>query len=78
MPLVDMIVDDINKKIITARVSIAQSVNQKLLNALRTREALTLDKQRIEQQQIRLQKRHLTARVNLQNLCAIDSFMEYG
>jgi type II secretory pathway component PulK len=78
MPLVDMIVDDINKRSITARVSIAQSVNQKLLNALRTREALTLDKQRIEQQQIRLQKRHLTARVNLQNLCAIDSFMEYG
>jgi acetyl-CoA carboxylase carboxyltransferase component len=39
---------------------------------------LTLNKQRIEQQQIRLQKGYLTARVNLQNLCATGSFMEYG
>jgi acetyl-CoA carboxylase carboxyltransferase component len=54
------------------------STNQRLLGELRSREALTLDEQRIEQQQKRHQKGYLTARENLQNLCPIDSFMEYG
>jgi acetyl-CoA carboxylase carboxyltransferase component len=54
------------------------STNQRLLDELNVRKAFTLDAQRIEQQQKRQQKGYLTARENLQNLCPIDSFMEYG
>ena len=77
MPLVDMYADGISK--IKTEVTITtNNINQRLLDELRTREALTLDKQRTEQQQKRLQKGYLTARENLQNLCPTDSFIEYG
>jgi acetyl-CoA carboxylase carboxyltransferase component len=77
MPLVDMHAD-VASKTKSVKIPIASSTNQSLLNELRTREALTLDEQRIEQQQKRHKKGYLTARENLQNLCPIDSFMEYG
>jgi acetyl-CoA carboxylase carboxyltransferase component len=77
MPLVDIHADSASKAK-TEVVSVTQNSNQKLLDELRVREALTLDKQRMEQQQKRQQKGYLTARENLQNLCSIDSFMEYG
>jgi len=77
MPLVDIHPDGASKTK-TAKMVTSNSTNQKLLDALRTREGLTLDAQRIEQQQKRQQKGYLTARENLQNLCPSDSFMEYG
>ncbi len=77
MPLVDMHADDASKSKIV-KMPTSSTTNQRLLNELRTREALTLDEQRIEQQQKRRQKGYLTARENLQNLCPINSFMEYG
>lgn len=54
------------------------STNQRLLDELRGRKSLTLDKLRIEQRQKRHQKGYLTARENLHNLCSADHFMEYG
>jgi acetyl-CoA carboxylase carboxyltransferase component len=77
MPLVDMLADGVNK-VKTEAIHITDNTNQRLLDELRFREALTLDKQRNEQQQKRQQKGYLTARQNLQNLCPIESFMEYG
>jgi acetyl-CoA carboxylase carboxyltransferase component len=77
MPLVDMFADGVNK-VKTEAIHITDNTNQRLLDELRFREALTLDKQRNEQQQKRQQKGYLTARQNLQNLCPIESFMEYG
>jgi acetyl-CoA carboxylase carboxyltransferase component len=77
MPLLDIHADGASKAK-TEIVSVTQNTNQKLLDELRVREALTLDEQRTGQQQKRQQKGYLTARENLQNLCSIDSFMEYG
>ena len=77
MPLVDMFVDGVSKTK-TEAIHTTRNINQRLLDELRIREALTLDEQRTEQQQKRLQKGYLTARDNLQNLCATDSFIEYG
>jgi acetyl-CoA carboxylase carboxyltransferase component len=77
MPLLDIHADGASKAQ-TEKMPITSSTNQRLLNELRAREALTLDEQRIEQQQKRRQKGYLTARENLHNLCPIDSFMEYG
>lgn len=56
----------------------AQNDNQTLLDQLHARMDLTLDEKRVEQQQKRHQKSYLTARENLQNLCPVDSFIEYG
>ena len=81
MPLVDMFADGVSKtktKTKTEAIHTTHNINQRLLDELRIREALTLDEQRTEQQQKRLQKGYLTARDNLQNLCATDSFIEYG
>lgn len=81
MPLVDMLADGISRKTQTEAVSTASKlhgVNQRLLEQLHSRKALTLDEQRIQQQQKRLQKGYLSARENLQNLCPTDSFIEYG
>jgi acetyl-CoA carboxylase carboxyltransferase component len=77
MPLVDIHSDGANKTK-TEIMSCTQNTNQKLLDELRIREALTLDEQRAEQQQKRWKKGYLTARENLQNLCPVNSFMEYG
>jgi acetyl-CoA carboxylase carboxyltransferase component len=77
MPLVDMFADGVSKTK-TEAIHTTHNINQRLLDELRIREALTLDEQRTEQQQKRLQKGYLTARENLQNLCATDSFIEYG
>jgi acetyl-CoA carboxylase carboxyltransferase component len=77
MPLVDMFADGVSKTK-TEAIHTTHNINQMLLDELRIREALTLDEQRTEQQQKRLQKGYLTARENLQNLCATDSFIEYG
>jgi acetyl-CoA carboxylase carboxyltransferase component len=77
MPLVDIHSDGANKTK-TEIMSSTQNTNQKLLDELRIREALTLDEQRAEQQQKRWKKGYLTARENLQNLCPVNSFMEYG
>ncbi|MFQ3190110.1 MAG: acetyl-CoA carboxylase carboxyltransferase component [Paraglaciecola sp.] len=77
MPLVDIHADGASKAKIE-KVPATQNTNQTLLDELRVREGLTLDDQRIEQQQKRQQKGYLTARENLQNLCPVDSFMEYG
>jgi acetyl-CoA carboxylase carboxyltransferase component len=77
MPLVDIQADGVNKAK-SSNMPNTQNTNQRLLDELRSREALTLDAQRIEQQLKRHQKGYLTARENLQNLCPIDSFMEYG
>ena len=71
------VADGVNK-VKTEAIHITDNTNQRLLDELRFREALTLDKQRNEQQQKRQQKGYLTARQNLQNLCPIESFMEYG
>jgi acetyl-CoA carboxylase carboxyltransferase component len=77
MPLLDIHADGASN-VKTEKVPVTQNTNQKLLDELRVREALTLDEQRTGQQQKRQQKGYLTARENLQNLCSIDSFMEYG
>ncbi len=77
MPLVDMFADGVTK-VKTEAIHTTDNINQRLLDELRTRKALTLDKQRNEQRHKRQQKGYLTARQNVQNLCPIDSFMEYG
>lgn len=77
MQLVEIHADRVTKTKIE-KVPIAHNTNQRLLDELRARQALTLDQQRVEQQQKRHQKGYLTARENLQNLCSIDSFREYG
>tara|TARA_R110002153_G_scaffold30015_6_gene92035 strand:- start:3894 stop:5681 length:1788 start_codon:yes stop_codon:yes gene_type:complete len=77
MPLVDIHGDGASHTQ-TEKVLNTNSTNQRLLDELRSRAALTLDEQRIEQQQKRHQKGYLTARENLQNLCPIDGFVEYG
>jgi acetyl-CoA carboxylase carboxyltransferase component len=77
MPLVEIRSDGANKPK-TPTMPATANTNQKLLDELRVREGLSLDEQRVEQQQKRRQKGYLTARENLQNLCPIDSFMEYG
>ena len=81
MPLVDIHSDGANKTKTKTKTEITPSThntNQRLLDELRIRQALTLDEQRVEQQQKRWNKGYLTARENLQNLCPVDSFMEYG
>jgi acetyl-CoA carboxylase carboxyltransferase component len=79
MPLVDIHSDGANKsKTETETTPSTHNTNQRLLDELRIRQALTLDEQRVEQQQKRWNKGYLTARENLQNLCPVDSFMEYG
>ncbi|WP_293750522.1 carboxyl transferase domain-containing protein [uncultured Paraglaciecola sp.] len=77
MPLLDIHADGANK-INTTKVPNTDSINQILLDELNVRKAMTLDEFRLEQQQKRHQKGYLTARQNLQNLCPVDSFMEYG
>jgi acetyl-CoA carboxylase carboxyltransferase component len=77
MPLVEIHSDGASKTKSQTMPTTANT-NQRLLDELRAREALSLDEQRVEQQQKRRQKGYLTARENLQNLCPIDSFMEYG
>jgi acetyl-CoA carboxylase carboxyltransferase component len=77
MPLVDIHSDGANKAK-TQTVTNTANTNQRLLDELRVREALTLDEKRVEQQLKRRQKGYLTARENLRNLCSVDSFMEYG
>lgn len=59
-------------------VPMTDNTNQKLLDELQARQALTSDEKRAEQQQKRHQKGYLTARENLHNLCSVDSFKEYG
>ncbi|MBL4631557.1 MAG: biotin carboxylase [Paraglaciecola sp.] len=76
-PLVEIHTDGANQVKTETSLS-TNNNNQKLLDALRTRKALSYDEQRIEQRQKRQKKGYLTARENLQNLCEIDSFMEYG
>jgi acetyl-CoA carboxylase carboxyltransferase component len=81
MPLVDIHSDGANKsktETETETTPSTHNTNQRLLDELRIRQALTLDEQRVEQQQKRWNKGYLTARENLQNLCPVDSFMEYG
>lgn len=77
MPLVEIIADGVNQSKTEKPLKI-HDTNQRLLEQLLFRKALTLDEQRIEQQQKRRQKGYLTARENLQNLCDIKSFLEYG
>jgi acetyl-CoA carboxylase carboxyltransferase component len=77
MPLVDIHPNSSSKTKSETMVT-PSSTNQRLLDELRTREELTLDTQRMEQQQKRHEKGYLSARENLQNLCSADSFMEYG
>jgi acetyl-CoA carboxylase carboxyltransferase component len=77
MPLVDIHSDGARKSQTEKRPT-TDNPNQRLLRELRIRAALTLDEQRIDQQQKRQLKGYLTARENLQNLCPSDSFMEYG
>jgi acetyl-CoA carboxylase carboxyltransferase component len=77
MPLVEIHSDGASKTKSQTMPTTANT-NQRLLDELRAREALSLDEQRVEQQKKRRQKGYLTARENLQNLCPIDSFMEYG
>jgi acetyl-CoA carboxylase carboxyltransferase component len=77
MPVVDIHPDGASKTKSETMVT-PNSTNQRLLDELRTREELTLDTQRMEQQQKRHEKGYLSARENLQNLCPADSFMEYG
>lgn len=77
MPLVDIHPNGSSKTKSETLVT-PSSTNQRLLDELRTREELTLDTQRMEQQQKRHEKGYLSARENLQNLCPADSFMEYG
>lgn len=77
MSLVEIVADGVNTAK-TSSMPISQSNNQRLLEALRNRKALTLDEQRVEQQTKRQQKGYLTARENIHNLCPDDSFMEYG
>ena len=77
MPLVDIHSDGANKTK-TETMPTTHNTNQRLLDALRIRKALSLDEQRVVQQQKRHQKGYLTARENVQNLCPTESFMEYG
>lgn len=77
MPLVEIQPRNKSKKTFEQSSS-TNNVNQSLLDELKARQALTLDKLRIEQQQKRHQKGYLTARENLQNLCSVESFIEYG
>ena len=77
MPVVDIHPDGASKTKSETMIT-PNSKNQRLLDELRTREELTLDTQRMEQQQKRHEKGYLSARENLQNLCSADSFMEYG
>jgi acetyl-CoA carboxylase carboxyltransferase component len=77
MPVVDIHPDGASKTKSETMVT-PNSTNQRLLDELRTREELTLDTQRIEQQQKRHEKGYLSARENLQNLCSVNSFIEYG
>ena len=77
MPLVDVHADGVSRPK-TAILETTKNTNQILLDELKIRKALTLDEQRVGQQQKRQLKGYLTARENLQNLCPIDSFMEFG
>lgn len=77
MPLIDILADERLKELNEQPQSDSHS-NQRLLDELHDRMDLTLDKKRQEQLQKRRQKGYLSARENLQNLCPIDSFMEYG
>jgi acetyl-CoA carboxylase carboxyltransferase component len=77
MPLVDIHANGASNTP-SEKLPTTNNTNQRLLDELRSREELTLDQQRVEQQQKRRQKGYLTARENLQNLCPVDSFMEYG
>ncbi len=77
MPMVDIHADGASKTK-SEEIPIINKTNQRLLDELRTRKALTLDVHRIKQKQKRQQKGYLTARENLQNLCSVDSFIEYG
>lgn len=77
MPVIELAADSVNGTK-TNEEPETQNTNLMLLKALRSRKALTLDEYRIEQQLKRHQKGYLSARENLQNLCCIDSFMEYG
>ncbi|WP_339723629.1 carboxyl transferase domain-containing protein [uncultured Paraglaciecola sp.] len=77
MPVVELCADGASDTKSNKTVN-NNSTNLRLLDHLYARKALTLDEQRIEQQQKRHQKGYLSARENLQNLCSLDSFMEYG
>jgi len=77
MPLVDILPNDKPSAALDQAQHVSQ-VNQTLLDDLNDRKDLTLDHLRGNQQQKRRQKGYLTARENLQNLCPVDSFMEYG
>lgn len=77
MPLVDIHSNGTNTTQ-TKKIPTTNNTQQRLLDELLIRKALTLDEQRTQQQQKRQQKGYLTARENLQNLCPVDSFMEYG
>jgi pyruvate/2-oxoglutarate dehydrogenase complex dihydrolipoamide acyltransferase (E2) component len=76
MPMVDIHADGASKTK-SEEISIINKTNQRLVDELRTRKALTLDVHRIEQKQTRQQKGYLTARENLQKLCSVDRFIEY-